>query len=236
MKIAICDDNSLERELLLTLLQKYASSASIQCEFNLYSDGMALYYDVEDGEYYDLVFLDLFLGEYFGIDIAKKLRDIHFDGKIIFCTVSSDYAVEGYAVSAAGYMLKPYDISDVKRIMDRIIPDYHKEYYRVKQKSKIICIPIDKIIYIESNNTKCIIHRTQNKDYVVYKTLGEIENELSDKRFLRCHQSYLVNMNYIEEVNDVFVLTTGDEVLIRKREKKEMREAYLDYVRKYNDV
>lgn len=229
MRLAICDDNALERDLLHTLLQKYFSEISVRCEFTLYDRGETLYYDVSEGKEYNMVFLDLYMGDSFGIRIAKKLRDLSYRGKIIFCTVSSDYALESYDVYASGYILKPYGLQDIKRTLDRFLPEYQSASYQVKQKSGVVYIPVNEILYVESDNTKCILHRTGDRNYVLYKKLTQIETELNDERFLRCHQSYLVNMNYIREANDVFLLQNGEEVLIRRKSKKELHQKFLDY-------
>lgn len=229
MRLAICDDNDLERNLLYTLLQKYFSETSVRCEFTLYDRGTALYYDVTENIEYDIIFLDLFMDDSFGMQIAQKLREIPYHGKIVFCTASADYALESYNVYASGYILKPYSLDDIRRTLDRFLPEYQCDSYQIKQKSRIVYIPLNEIIYVESSNTKCILHRTGDRAYSIYKKLGQIEAELNDRRFLHCHQSYLVNMNYILEANDVFLLKNGDEVLIRKKSKKEMQQKFLDY-------
>lgn len=234
MRLAICDDNDIERELLHTLLQKYFSETSVRCEFTLYDRGNSLYYDVTEGINYDIIFLDLFMGDSFGMSIAQKLRDFSYKGKIIFCTVSADYALESYNVFASGYILKPYSLDDIRRTLDRFLPEYQCDSYRIKQKSRIIYIPLNEIMFVESDNTKCILHRTENREYVIYKKLSQIEKELNDPRFLRCHQSYLVNMNYVREAGDVFILQNGDEVLIRQKSKKEIQNLFLKYKGKQN--
>ena len=61
MRLAICDDNELERRILHSLLKKYFSEASISCEFTLYDHGTTLYYDIMDGMEFDIIFLDLFM-------------------------------------------------------------------------------------------------------------------------------------------------------------------------------
>ena len=182
---------------------------------------------MEDIEY-DIIFLDLFIGDSFGMCIAQKLRDISYRGKIIFCTVSADYALESYQVYASGYILKPYSLDDIRRTLDRFLPEYQCDSYLVKQKSRIVYIPLNEIMYVESDNTKCILHRTEDREYNIYKKLGQIETELNDPRFLRCHQSYLVNIRYIREANDVFLLQNGEEVLIRKKSKKEIQQKVLE--------
>ena len=87
-------------------------------------------------------------------------------------------------------------------------------------------------MYVESSNSKCILHRVDGRTYNVYKKLGEIEAELDDARFLRCHQSYLVNMNYVSEADDSFLLQNGDKVLIRAKSKRMILQKLLEYKEK----
>ena len=184
-----------------------------------------------EGIEFDIIFLDLFMEDSFGIHIAQKLRELLFREKIIFCTASADYAFESYSVYASGYVLKPYKINNIKHTLDRFLPEYQDDSYQLKQKSRIVYVPLNEIMYVESNNTKCVLHRTEEREYILYKKLGQIETELNDQRFLRCHQSYLVNMNYIVEANSVFLLKNGEEVLIRQKSKKELQQKFLDYKR-----
>lgn len=83
MRLAICDDNELERRILHSLLKKYFSEASINCEFTLYDRGTTLYYDIMDGMEFDIIFLDLFMEDSFGLTIAKSLRELFYRGRIV---------------------------------------------------------------------------------------------------------------------------------------------------------
>ena len=116
--------------------------------------------------------------------------------------------------------------------MDRAIRTMTTNTYLVKNHSKIIRVPYHEILYIESMNSKCIIHCCNEQHYVIYKRLTTIEHELNDKRFLRCHQSYLVNMDHIHQVDSQFTLVTGDTVAIRQRDLKSIRQAVLHYLDK----
>ena len=85
------------------------------------------------------------------------------------------------------------------------------------------------ILYVESINSKCILHSEAGEAYTVYKTLNTIEKELGDRRFLRCHQSFLVNMDHIKQIGAQFLLSDGILVPIRQRGVKSVRQAYMDY-------
>lgn len=231
MNIAICDDNQIEREILETVVSRYFNSTSLQCEFIQYEKAMDLYLDIQEGIQYDLVFLDMYLpDEPLGIKVAQKFRELGYNGKILFYTSSADYALESYEVYAAGYILKPISFEKIKTSLDRYIDQYQTTSYVIKQKSKKIYIPINDIMYVESANTKCFVRCTDGKTYTIYKQLRQVETELADKRFLRCHQSYIVNMNYIREASNVFVLKDGTEILIKQKEKKIMHQRLYDYI------
>ena len=224
MRIAICDDNKIERELLFKILSHYFSDTSIHCEFTQYEKAMNLYYDISEGMMYDIIFLDMYLpDEPLGIQIADMLRKNNFTGKIFFCTASTEHALESYDVFAAGYLVKPITFEKIKTVLDRNIGEFSQEYYVIKQKAKEVYIPLNDIMYFESDNTRCNINCVGDKQYTIYKQLRLVEPEL-DGRFLRCHQSYIVNMNHIESADDVFVLKNGKEILIRQKEKKAMHQ------------
>lgn len=231
MRIAICDDNKIERELLFKILSHYFSETSIHCEYTQYEKAMNLYYDISEGAIYDIIFLDMYLpDEPLGIQIADMLRKKDFTGKIFFCTASKEHALESYDVFAAGYIVKPITFEKINTVLNRYISEFTKEYYVIKQKAKEVYIPLNDIMYFESDNTRCNINCVGNKQYIIYKQLRLVEQEL-DGRFLRCHQSYIVNMNHIESADDVFVLKNGKEILIRQKEKKAMHQKLATFLK-----
>ena len=235
MHIAICDDNQIDRRVICDLLRCYADEASLRLFLTEYEAGKNLIYDVEDGMWFDAIFLDIFMNEQLGIDVARKLRGMGYNGNIIFLTSSADFAVDSYEVYAYSYLLKPTGFDKLKTVMDRMIPATDQSAYQIKQYNTIVRIPVGEILYIESSNTKCILHRAGERKYTVYKQLTAIEGELQDPRFLRCHQSYIVNMDHVRDVNTAFVLSTGEEVPIRQRGLKGVRETYLAYQKEKND-
>ena len=232
MRIAVCDDSSLDRDLFVALLHHYFVNKPISNEIIQYENGVDLLHDVEDDMWFDIVFLDIYMNDLLGIDVAHKLRSLGYRGHIIFLTATADFAVDSYEVEALGYLLKPQSFEKLSQVMDRAIRTMTTNTYLVKNHSKIIRVPYHEILYAESMNSKCIMHCCNDQSYVIYKRLTTIEHELNDKRFLRCHQSYLVNMDHIHQVDSQFTLVTGDTVAIRQRDLKSIRQAVLHYLDK----
>lgn len=234
LRVAICDDSAIEREVLAEYLNHYCNAHAIAYSCTMYDCGEPLYYELGDGGWFDIILLDILMKPSLGIDVARRLREIHYKGTIIFCTAMLDFAPVGYEVGASGYLLKPYDPETFARTMNRILSSIIENTYPIKSRSQVIHIPRDEIMYVESHNSQCILHQVGGKSYTLYKKLGEIEEELTAPCFLRSHQSFLVNMNFIQDVDKDFTLENGDVVLIRKKNLKEIRQLYYDYRKKLN--
>ena len=232
MRIAVCDDSSIDRELFVALLHHYFVNKPISNEIIQYEKGVDLLHDFEDDMWFDIIFLDIYMNDLLGIDVAHKLRSLGYCGHIIFLTATADFAVDSYEVEASGYLLKPQSFEKLSQVMDRATREMTTNTYQVKKHSKIIRVPYHEVLYVESMNSKCIMHCRNGQGYVIYKKLTDIEHELNDERFLRCHQSYLVNMDYIHQVDSQFTLVTGDTVAIRQRDLKSIRQTVLDYLDK----
>ena len=232
MRIAVCDDSRIDRELFVAVLHHYFVNKPISNEIVQYENGMDLLHDVEDDMWFDIIFLDIYMNDLLGIDVAHKLRSLGYRGHIIFLTATADFAVDSYEVEALGYLLKPQSFEKLSQVMDRATREMTTNTYQVKKHSKIIRVPYHEILYVESMNSKCIMHCCNDQSYVIYKRLTMIEHELNDERFLRCHQSYLVNMDHIHQVDSQFTLVTGDTVAIRQRDLKLIRQTALDYLDK----
>lgn len=231
MRIAICDDNDIDRKIIIDLLDVIFVNRSISYEISEYYDGQNLIYEVADGCNYDIIFLDVYMGQLLGIDIARKLREMNYKGAIIFLSASPDFAVEGYEVNASGYILKDQCFDKLCSVMNIILNNYGVDSYRIQKRNSITLVPYQDILYVVSDNSKCILNCLGGEKHTVYKKLNDIENELCNICFLRSHQSYLVNMNYITYAGDCdFKLSSGDIIPIRSRNCKIIRQTYLNYI------
>lgn len=183
MNIAVCDDNLIDRELIVDLIEYYFSDKSITYNIEQYENGTNLLYEIEDGHLYDIIFLDIFMDKLLGIDVAKKLRDINFNGEIIFLTASSDFAVDSYDVGAGGYILKPIRYDKLKNAMEKVIYSFDTSTYRVRRRSNFVIIPYNEIVYVESNNSKCISTEATEKAIIYTKSSVKLKMSLTTPVF-----------------------------------------------------
>lgn len=228
VEIAICDANALDRTMLCELIQQWMDAASMMCRFSQFDDGQALIYEVEDGSCYDVIFMDMHLAPMSGLETARRLRRMNYTGAIVLQSNDMRGAINSYTVNASGYLLKPQSYDLLQRVLNRILRMYRNDTYMVRFRSKTVHVPYCDIQYVESDNNCCRIHCADTV-YTVYRKLDDIQTELNNRVFLRCHQSFLVNMNYIREVDRQFELLDGTLIPIRQRGQRDIRMKYLAY-------
>lgn len=221
-KIAICDDSKLDRQLLKVVIQTYFENNEEEFKIFEYELGDNLLDDIE----VELLFLDIIMN---GMKIARKLRDIQFKAPIIFLTAHADYAVESYEVYVAGYLLKPYDTNKLTLLLDEVLQRSVQKRIAVKVKKQHRYLEINDIMYVESDKHVLNIHLKDSRVIQTTEKLSELEKMINSKRFIRCHQSYLVNMEYIKDAKTDFILSNDIRIPIRVRGRKEIIERYHKY-------
>ena len=232
-RIVICEDSEIDREILKSALQLYFNEINEELEIIEYTSASTMVADVEEGyaeQGADLLFLDIYMEGLNGMQAAHKLRNLHRRIPIIFLTASPDFAVESYEVRAAGYLLKPFDESKLRELLSHVLKTDRKRRIAVKVGRQFRYPYTDEITYIESRGHVVKVHLKDGTEISAVEKLNDIEKRVNEKRFLRCNQSYLVNMDFISDVQESsFVMQDGTLIPVRVRGKKDVLDVYNDY-------
>jgi two-component system, LytTR family, response regulator LytT len=228
LRIAICDDDGALRSDLRSALDRSLAERGIRPRYREYSAGEQLVIDAAGDEPFDLVFLDVYLEGEDGVSVARSLRAVDPCVPIVFLTVSREHAVESYEVRATDYLMKPVEPADIDRVFDRVLPAQEPRLaFRVGTSRRYFAF--GDIAYLESRDHAVLLHTSDGSCYRGLAKLDDVQRDLQDPRFLRCHRSCLVNMDYIADVCDDFVLRDGTCVPVRVKERRKMHEAYHRY-------
>ncbi|MCL2488770.1 MAG: LytTR family transcriptional regulator DNA-binding domain-containing protein, partial [Oscillospiraceae bacterium] len=146
-------------------------------------------------------------------------------------TSSPDHAAFGYKVKADRYLSKPLDEAEVLSLIERAAKHF-------EELSDEIFVTVDRrrrgirlrdIRYVEARNKQSVIH-LQDEAIVSYIKIDELEKLLRLPSFLRCHRSFIANMDYVENIGRDFEMQGGGTVYIGHISQWKVRKAYRDYI------
>lgn len=120
MRIAVCDDKELQCRLLTEYLQEWAMGADVLMEVIPFLSGESFLFSWEDDNAYDLLVLDIEMGELSGMELAEKVRAQNEEIPILFVTGYDQYMAQGYEVSAIQYLLKPLHKEKLFGVLDKL--------------------------------------------------------------------------------------------------------------------
>ena len=231
MHIGICDDCKSDMELLIRYIKQYMDTLHLDYTLSTFESGEDFLESIPTNKY-DMVFFDIYMKEKTGVETAGILRKTDQNCLIIFTTTSLDHALDGFAVGAVHYLVKPLNYEDVEVGLNRCKQLFAQaeKYIEVKTGRVITPILIKDMVFAEVYSNKVLIH-TNSEEIKAYISLDELTKLLPSDIFLRCHRSYIVNMNYIssQEGSD-FILKNGAKVPIPKKELQLMRKYYTEYL------
>lgn len=198
-KIAICDDSDADRQYISDMAGRWAADAGHTVQLSAFASAENFLFHYADRGDYDILLLDIEMGDMDGVTMAKKLRRDNDTVQIVFITGYSDYISEGYEVAALHYLMKPVREDKLFSVLDRAVEKLSKneKVLNLKINGEMVRIPIYQIRYADVFGNYVTIHTSEH--LTVKMTLGELEKELDD-RFYRVGRSVLVNLTQISRV------------------------------------
>ena len=200
--IAICDDQIICGETLELSLDQIMSDYNTAYKVDIYTSGTQLLSDLESKKKeFDILFLDILMGEdeMNGIDLAKKIRLFDDATSIVFVTSSTDYVLDGYSVRALQYLIKPVDNKILREVLEYELKSKNNVSVVFKEKDSTRKVPASDIVHIETSgrNVKVVL---KDEEFNAYNKISDVEKMLPAKDFIRCHQSFIININNIKEI------------------------------------
>lgn len=228
LKIAVCDDNETDRKKILSYISEYLDANEITAKTDLFSSGEEFL--ASDINSYGLVFMDIFMGDSNGMEIAKKLIAENSKIKIVFNSTSSEFAAESYDVSALYYLVKPLLKEKVFYVLDRFFSIYTSlktitvKVGRIEEE-----IYINDIVYIEAANHKSIIH-TKHGEIEASINISKIADMLLPYDFIKPVRYALVALREIMNIpSDEVILSDGKHIPVSRGERANVKKAFIDY-------
>lgn len=243
MKAVIIDDEKDSRDILANYIGKYCPEITV-CGFGeSVETGLKAIKEFQP----DIVFLDIEMPYGNGFDLLDKAQDIEFE--TIFVTAFDHYAMQALNQSASYYLLKPIDIEELIKAVEKIKTERAEKNYTQHAKVLIdnlkqgatqkIMLPtmegfeivnISSILYCEAQDNFTKFYFEEQKPLLICRTLKYFEDILKGYHFIRIHRSYLINPEYVIRYNKgkggYVTMKNNQELEISPNKKKEFLDVF----------
>lgn len=196
LKILIADDEHLALERLERLLNKLGFEEILKAE-NAYQAKKIL----QNHPDIDIVFLDIKMPGKDGLELAREFLNLREDLIVIIQTAYEEYALGAYQSGAIGYLIKPYTLEDLGKVINRIksLIKLHKRILVLDKKFNLQSLSINQIYYIKADLKHSLV-RTKEDFYKCIASIGELEMKLKKHGFFRIHKSFLINLSKVSKI------------------------------------
>lgn len=219
MKIAICDDSQLEREII----KKYCTDAG-EYNISLFSSGEDF---LNCTETFDLLFLDIVMGQISGIDIMRTYETLHSQMMIVFITSHNEKSLETHGRNVIHFLTKPVTSEAIKYCINKVRIIFQKFQIVTINNTNIHC---GDILYLKSEPPYTVFYTLDHKNYFSSASLNKWEQFLKDFSFCRINRSYIVNFQNTKEIQLPFlILVTGEHLTISRRRGSSTFKEYKEY-------
>lgn len=231
ISVLVCDDLNEARGDMIRKLRDYEARRGVEIEIDTAANGTELLSMWRPGRW-SIIFLDIYMPEMDGIEVARRLRAADPACEIVMVTTSRDHGITAYELHAMDYLTKPYTQEDVDEVMDWFLKQRTERSaeLNVRTQEGDCAVRTEDIRYIESRGHNCVIHAGR-QELNVRATLDELLGDLGETGFFRCHQSFLVNFRHISQAEKRFFLTdSGERVPISASNLARSKTALLEWV------
>ncbi|MCM3746973.1 LytTR family DNA-binding domain-containing protein [Paenibacillus pasadenensis] len=239
-RVAICDDEEKQRELVKKMLIALSIKANIEFEIELFGSGEELvsYYGLQKPAFHILI-LDIEMSGINGIQTARKIRGLkHLDEQIIFLTSYPEYMVESFDVMTFQYLIKPVAPSVLEEKIIKLCHYFQaldKKFMVIKSAYDEIVLKHDDLISIEAAKSITMKSKlyfvTPNETYESKGILSDYAIALKDCNFLQIHRSIMINLLHVRKfASGVVLMSNGKELPIGRSKMKEVKDVYTKFM------
>lgn len=231
MRIAICDDVTECRLSVKCYAEEYFKLRHTECSIDEFQTGADL---LKSDGIYDILFLDIELGDTNGIAVAKQIQQKHKNTVILVVTAYHQYLDDAMDIQVTRYIDKPTTQNRIFSALDKAMAVINESVITLHMKdSKVARFKISDIIYAEAKFKGVFIY-TKETVYRIKETMEQLRSILTASCFAVPHNSYIVNMNYIRDFQrDEIALAepySNIRISVATRKQAEFKRRFLDFI------
>lgn len=235
LKVCICDDREKDvNEIRQMAVQFSEGHPELPLEIQVFRSAYDLLDNMKTFGGFDLYLLDIIMPDLSGMELAKRIRERGEAAEILFLTVSREYALEAFGVSASGYLVKPLKKEDFNRAVLSCVHNLEPKdnpSLILKTKEGLRKVRIRELLMVESFNHRRVCTLSDGTALETGDTLSCLSEQLNIYPcFYVPHRAYIINFDYVNGLGtSELLMTNGKRIPVSRRAYPGLKSAFLEY-------
>ena len=228
--IAIVEDDASQRRQLRACVEQFFTDNKEETVILEYQDGAAILAQYPNRP--DLLLMDIDMPRLNGVEASRRIREFDSDVPLIFITNMIQCALEGYSVDAMDFIVKPVSEWSCRESFTRAFKRIRARrgcHIRLQSHKNPLFLNVKEILYAETQGHTLLLH-LKNETLTVSESMKSLESKTQGFSFFRCHSSFLVNLEAVDQIGRSDVTIAGTLVPISKHRRAEFLEAMTNYI------
>ncbi len=229
-RAALVDDSLPDANMVRGILNRWAQARQVRVHAEHFSSAERFLFAYEEDPAWDMLFLDIEMGQMDGVSLAKRIRAHNATVQIAFITGFPDFIAEGYEVAALHYLMKPVQEQKLFAVLDRAWAALRKteRVLMLPTADAVARIPLSQVMYVEAfAHTVTVVTPTQSIQGKI--SISEMEKRLGEG-FVRVHRSYLVGLKHIARLAKTeVILDDGTALPLARSAADAVHKAFISY-------
>jgi DNA-binding LytR/AlgR family response regulator len=217
MRCLIVDDEEMSRRILESLLQQIEDLTVVAVCSNAIEA-----INILRKEEIDLIFLDIEMPEMSGMELVKSVPDLP---QVVFVTSKKEYALEAFELHVTDYVHKPVNLARLLKAVGRArdlgakVKTKDSDDIYLKVEGKLVRVDLKEVIYIESLGDYVVFNTEKKEKLIVHSTLKNIDDKITNTKFLKVHRSFIVNLSKIVDIQETNLVVKDKVIPISRAHK-----------------
>lgn len=212
IRVAIVDDEQKAIDNLVTLLKQYENENGVDIAISTFNDSAQFVFEYKP--IYDLIFLDVQMPKYNGLQVAEEIRKKDADVFLIFQTTFGQFALHGYQYDAMDYFVKPVTYQSLRMRLSMVKK-------KLSERGGMISFPVEgggikilklkDILYVEESGRNQVFHTVDGEEFINIRreSLSSLEKKIGNDGFARCNSGFILNLKKCSEIKKNVVSIGG---------------------------
>ncbi|OZG61748.1 DNA-binding response regulator [Bifidobacterium lemurum] len=232
---AVCDDDIDGLDFIERHLRRALSEHGVPMRLDVYARAEQLFAAIQRGTHYDILFLDIDMPRWNGIELTRGLRDLGFQSHVVFISNKEELVFQTFEVQPLFFLRKSHFLETLPLLAQTIAREFRKSSKKVVSveelhSSRVYSFDIQQLVYIEAIGKQCLFVTTTSKTRIQCR-LSAIAERLEPHGFVQCHRSYVVNCRFIFALSrDSLTLDDRGTLPIGRSHQQAVRDAFTSFI------